>query len=82
MGGLGSGRPKERERDIIENCDSSDIAFISKYELTIYPVLDEIENVDGKEVLWIDYRKYFYGLRYNLIEYIEIEKSIPNLMFN
>ena len=78
MGGYGSGRKKTKERDLIENCDSLDISFISRYGFTIYPVLAEIENIDGKEFLWIDYRKYFYGLRYDLVEYIEIEKSIPN----
>jgi hypothetical protein len=78
LGGMGSGRPKTRQRNLVEDCDSLDISFISKYGLTIYPVLAEIENIDGKEFLWINYRKYFFGLCYDLIEYIEILKTYPN----
>ena len=45
MGGMGSGRKKSRERDLVEDCDSLDIGFISKYGFTIYPVLAELENI-------------------------------------
>ena len=78
MGGLGSGRPKERDRELIENADSLDISFISKYGLTIYPVLAEIEKVDDKEILTINYSKYWFGKRLDLIEYIEIVKTSCN----
>ena len=76
MGGMGSGRKKSMERELIENCDSIDISFISRYGLTIYPVFAEIENIDGKEFLWINYRKYFFGLSYDLVAYIEIEENL------
>jgi hypothetical protein len=71
------GRHKTSERTLVEDCDSLDISFISKYGLTIYPVLAEIENVDGKEFLWINYRKYWFRPRLDLTEYIEIEKTFP-----
>jgi len=78
MGGMGSGRKKSRERELIESCDSIDISFISRYGLTIFPILAEIEKVDDKEFLTINYNKYWFGKRLDLIEYIEIEKTPCN----
>ena len=78
MGGSGSGRPKTRVRELIENCDSLDISFISKYGWTIDPVLGEIDNIEGKDFFCIYYNKYWYGKRLDLIEYIEITKTYPN----
>jgi hypothetical protein len=78
MGGPGSGRKKIRERSLIEDCDSLDISFISKYGLTIYPVFAEIENIDGKEFLWIHYNTYLFGPRLHKKVYIEIETTYPN----
>ncbi len=78
MGGMGSGRKKSRVRTLVEGCDSLDISFISKYGLTIYPVLAEIEKVDDKEYLSINYNKYWFGKRIDCIEYIEIEKISCN----
>ena len=31
MGGIGSGRPKTRDRPLVEDCDYLDISIISKY---------------------------------------------------
>ena len=78
MRGIGCGRPKTRHREFLEDCDSLDISFISKYGLSICPVWAEIENTDGKEFLRINYRKYFFRLSYDLVEYIEIEETYPN----
>jgi hypothetical protein len=77
MGGSGSGRPKTRERPLVEDCDYLDIGFISKYGWTFYPLFGEIENKDGKEYLSINYNKYWFGPRLDLIEHIELEKTFP-----
>jgi hypothetical protein len=77
MGGPGSGRPKTRERTLVEDCHSIDINEIAKYGWVLYPILGEIENVDGKEYLSIYYDKYLFGKRLDLIEYIEITKTHP-----
>ena len=77
MGASGSGRPKKRERDLIEECDSIDIGVISKYGWMFYPILGEIEEKDGKEYLSINYDKYWFGPRLDLIEHIEINKTFP-----
>lgn len=78
MGGSGSGRSKTRERELIENCDSLDINFISKYGIWFNPTLTEIEKIDDKEFLWIHYNTYLLGPRLNIKKYIEIEKTYPN----
>jgi hypothetical protein len=71
------GRSKTRERDLVEDCDSLDIALISKYGFAIYPVIAEILNTDSKEYLAINYNKYWFGPRLDLIEYIEIVETYP-----
>ena len=78
MGGCGSGRRKTRDRTLVEDCDSIDICFISEIGCSIYPILGEIENKDGKEYLLIDYNKYWFGPRLDEIENIELEKTFPH----
>ena len=68
MGGCGSGRPKTRERPLVEDCDSIDIDLISKYGWMFYPLLGEIENKDNKEYLSINYNRYWFGPKLDLIE--------------
>jgi hypothetical protein len=77
MGGYGSGRPKSRERQLVEDCDYLDISIISKYGFWFDPVFTEITTLDGKEYLSIYYNKYLLGPRLNLIKHIEIEKTSP-----
>jgi hypothetical protein len=77
MGGCGSGRPKTRDRILVEDCHSIDINEIAKYGWVLYPILGEIENVAGKEYLSIYYDKYWLGERLDLIEHIELEKTYP-----
>ena len=77
MGGDGSGRPKTRERILVEDCDYLDISFISKHGFWFDPVFTEIETLDGKEYLTIYYNKYLFGPRLDLIEHIELEKTYP-----
>ena len=78
MGGYGSGRPKTRERTLVEDCDYLDIMLISEIGCSIYPVLGEFESIEGKDFFCIYYNKYWFGPRLDLIEYIEIEKTFPN----
>ena len=77
MGGYGSGRPKTRERELVENCDYLDIIPIAQDGWTLYPVLGEVESIEGKDVFCIYYDKYWFGKRSDLIEYIEIVKTYP-----
>jgi hypothetical protein len=77
MGGCGSGRKKTRERELVENCDSLDISVISQYGWSFYPIFGKTEKVDDKEFLLINYNKYWFGKRLDLIEHIEIEKTYP-----
>jgi hypothetical protein len=42
------GRPKTRERELIENCQFLDIDFISKYGGTLYPIYAYIQLVQIK----------------------------------
>ena len=77
MGGYGSGRKKTRDRTLVEDCDSLDIGFISKYGMWFNPVFTEIEDIDGQKVLWIHYNTYLLGPRLHKKVFIEIEKTIP-----
>ena len=65
MGGCGSGRPKTRERELIENCQWLDIGFIYKYGLTFYPIYAFIENEDDKEFLFLDYNTNWFRSKLN-----------------
>ena len=78
MGGCGSGRPKTRERPLVEDCDVIDINLISKNGWIFYPLLGAIEIKDGKEYLSINYNKYWFGPRLDEIEIIELEKTFPH----
>jgi hypothetical protein len=78
MGGCGSGRPKTRERTLVEDCDYLDIGPISKYGWSLYPVFGEIESIEGKDLFCIYYNNYWFGKKLDLIEYIEIETTFPN----
>jgi hypothetical protein len=77
MGGYGSGRPKTRERELIENCQWLDIDFISKHGWTFYPIYAFIENEDDKEFLFLDYGINWFRLRLNFIDKMEIDKTYP-----
>ena len=77
MGGPGSGRPKTRDRTLVEDCDYLDIGPISKNGWSFYPVFGEIESIEGKDVFCIYYKNYWFGKKLDLIEYIEIEKTYP-----
>ena len=78
MGGMGSGRKKIRERDLVENCDSLDISIISKYGMWFNSVFTEIEDIDGQKVLWIHYNTDLLGRRLHKKVYIDIVKSSPH----
>lgn len=71
------GRPKARERELIENCQFLDIDFISKYGGTLYPIYSFIENEDDKEILFLDYRINWFRLKLNFVDKMEIDKSYP-----
>ena len=77
MGGSGSGRIKSRDRELIENCDSLDISFISRYGFTIFPVYASIETESGKDFLLIDYNTSIIGPRFDYIDRFELTKTIP-----
>jgi hypothetical protein len=77
MGGAGSGRIQSRERELIENCDSLDIAFISRLDYTFFPVYASIETDSGREFLFIDYNTSIIGPRFNLIDRFELTKTNP-----
>jgi hypothetical protein len=78
MGGSGSGRIKSRDRELIENCDSLDIAFISHYGLTIFPVYASIEADTGRDLLLIDYNTSIIGPRFNFIDRFDLAKTHPH----
>jgi hypothetical protein len=71
------GRPKTRERELIENCQFLDIDFISKYGGTLYPIYAYIENEDNKEFLILDYSINWFRLKLDLIDKMEIDKTYP-----
>jgi hypothetical protein len=77
MGGMGSGRTKTRNRELIENCQFLDIGFISKYGWTFYPIYAFIENEDDKEFLFLDYSINWFRLKLNFIDKMEIDKTNP-----
>ena len=77
MGGLGSGRPKLRERELIENCQFLDINSISKFGGTLYPICTFIENENDKEFLFLDYNINWFRLKLNFIDKMEIDKTYP-----
>ena len=79
MGGMGSGRPKEKgEREIIENCQYLDIGFISKYGWTFYPIHAYINNDDDKEFLFLDYSINWFRLKLNFVDKMEIATTYPH----
>ena len=77
MGGSGSGRIKSRDRELIENCDSLDISFISRYGFTIFPVYASIESDSDRPFLLIDYNTSILGPRFDFIDRFELTKTIP-----
>jgi len=78
MGGMGSGRPKEKgERELIENCQYLDISFISKNKWTFYPIHAFIENENDKEFLFLDYSINWFRLKLNFVDKMEIDKTYP-----
>jgi hypothetical protein len=78
MGGGGSGRIKSRDRELIENCDSLDIAFISRYGLTIFPVYASIETDSDRPLLLIDYNTSIIGPKFEFIDRFELTKTNPH----
>jgi hypothetical protein len=68
MGGLGSGRPKTRERELIENCQFLDIDFISKNGGTFYPIYAYIKNEDDEEFLFLDYSINWFRLKLDFVD--------------
>ena len=79
MGGYGSGRPKTRERTLVEDCDYLDISIISKYGFWLNPTYTEIEDIEGQKVLWIYYNTYLSGPRLNKKGYIRISQQQNSL---
>ena len=77
MGGMGSGRKKRRERELIENCQFLDIGFISKYGWTFYPIYAFIEDEGDKEFLILDYSINWFRLKLEFIDKMEIDKTYP-----
>jgi hypothetical protein len=71
------GRPKTRERELIENCQFLDIDFISKYGGTLYPIYAYIENEDNKEFLILDYSINWFRLKLDLID-TTVENELEN----
>jgi uncharacterized C2H2 Zn-finger protein len=78
MGGVGSGKKTTRTRALVEDCDTLDVSFISRYGFTIYPVLAEIKNDANKECLFIDFNRYITGPRYDYIQKVEIVRTYPH----
>jgi hypothetical protein len=71
------GRPKTRNRELIENCQWLDIGFISKYGWTFYPIHAFIKNEDDKEFLLLDYSINWFRLKLNFVDKMEIDKTQP-----
>jgi len=55
MGGPGSGRPKTRERRLVENCEWLDINQVIKYGFVLYPAIAFIESDSTENRLSIHY---------------------------
>jgi hypothetical protein len=53
MGGAGSGRPKTRERVLVEDCESLNINEITKYGFTLYPAFAFVEADSNEKYLSI-----------------------------
>ena len=77
MGGMGSGRKKSRERELIENCQYLDIGFISKYGWTFYPIHAYINNDDDKEFLFLDYSTNWFRSKLDFVDKMVIDKTYP-----
>ena len=76
MGGMGSGRPKTRERELLENCQLLDIGFISSnYGCTFYPIYAFLKNEGDKEFLFLDYSINWFRLKLDYIDKMEIDKT-------
>ena len=74
---MGSGRKKTRYRELIENCQSLDISFLSKHGWTFYPIYAFIENDADKEFLFLDYSINWFRLKLEFIDKMEIDKTYP-----
>jgi len=77
MGGLGSGKSKTRERELIENCQFLDISVISHNGGTLYPIHAHIKNEGDKEFLILDYSINWFRLKLNFIDKMKIDKTHP-----
>ena len=69
------GRPKTRERELIENCQFLDIGFISKNGGTLYPIYAFIKKENDNEFLFLDYSINWFRLKLNFVDKMEIDKT-------
>ena len=69
---------RERERELIENCQYLDISFISKNKWTFYPIHAFIDNENDKEFLFLDYSINWFRLKLDFVDKMEVATTYPH----